>query len=393
MMVFLSRNRNSTFSMVSQIKLQLSTCAVQSSAGNSSHVRHNSSQESRETFEKREIIKKKFRNCREARNYLEIIGQEIIEKWEIIKKFPGNFRKFLRNSPEWATVLLCTLLWWPVPGYFSKISRKFLKTFPFLESFSKFSQKFLKTFSKVAKFLETFSFLKTCSHFSKLSWNFLKTFSFLETFSKLSRNFIKSFLYFSKLSPGFSRYIAGLARDLPAEMAFPDCAALHTWDEDTLIKSYFKDEYTYEQICSFLESRHGIHLTMDQLRTRLKKLNLRRQKLKHHCVLYQQFWWDLTTFLWSVINVAKPSCFLVLPGVPFLNTGSQLILRLDSIVHSWLLVHVIGKLMILSSIFVVCTQKEHLESGCDVGYRVLHQWLTQKYNLVVGRYSSNFSQC
>lgn len=31
-------------------------------------------------------------------------------------------------------------------------------------------------------------------------------------------------------------------------------------------------------------------------------------------------------------------------------------------------------------------QKERHESGRDIGYRVLHQRLTQKYNFVVGRY-------
>ena len=60
-------------------------------------------------------------------------------------------------------------------------------------------------------------------------------------------------------------------------MAVPDCPALHNWDEDTLIKSYFREGYTYSQICSFLELRHGIILTLDQLRGRLKKLDLSRR--------------------------------------------------------------------------------------------------------------------
>lgn len=57
----------------------------------------------------------------------------------------------------------------------------------------------------------------------------------------------------------------------------PDSLALHSWDEETLIKSYFKEGYTYFEICSFLELRHRIVLTIDQLRGRLKKLNLKRR--------------------------------------------------------------------------------------------------------------------
>ena len=57
----------------------------------------------------------------------------------------------------------------------------------------------------------------------------------------------------------------------------PDSPSLHSWDEETLIKSYFKEGYTYSEICSFLKLRHGIVLTIDQLRGRLKKFNLKRQ--------------------------------------------------------------------------------------------------------------------
>ena len=58
----------------------------------------------------------------------------------------------------------------------------------------------------------------------------------------------------------------------------PDSPALHSCrDKETLIKSYFKEGYTYSEICSFLELRHGTLLTIDQLRGRLKKLNLKRR--------------------------------------------------------------------------------------------------------------------
>ena len=59
-------------------------------------------------------------------------------------------------------------------------------------------------------------------------------------------------------------------------MEVPDCPVLHDWDEETLIRSYFKEGYTYSQICAFLKLRHGIVLTQDQLQVRLKKLNLKR---------------------------------------------------------------------------------------------------------------------
>ena len=61
-------------------------------------------------------------------------------------------------------------------------------------------------------------------------------------------------------------------------MAVLDCPALHNWNEDTLIKSYFKEGYAHihRYACSFLELRHGIIFTVDQLRARLKKLNLKR---------------------------------------------------------------------------------------------------------------------
>ena len=60
-------------------------------------------------------------------------------------------------------------------------------------------------------------------------------------------------------------------------MAVPDCPALHGWDKDTLVKSYFKEGYTHSQIRSFLEFRHGIVVTVDQLRAQLKQLNSKLQ--------------------------------------------------------------------------------------------------------------------
>ena len=63
-------------------------------------------------------------------------------------------------------------------------------------------------------------------------------------------------------------------------MAVADCAALHrgsALNEDELIQFYFKKGYTYQNIRSFLATKHGIELTDDQLRWRLKKLALKRR--------------------------------------------------------------------------------------------------------------------
>ena len=61
-------------------------------------------------------------------------------------------------------------------------------------------------------------------------------------------------------------------------MAVPDCPALHSsLDEDALIKRYFDNGYTYKDIRAFLEAKHGIVLSEDQLRGRLKRLGLKRR--------------------------------------------------------------------------------------------------------------------
>ena len=62
-------------------------------------------------------------------------------------------------------------------------------------------------------------------------------------------------------------------------MAVADCAALHrsALNEDELIQFYFKKGYTYQNIRSFLAAKHGIELTDDQLRWRLKKLALKQR--------------------------------------------------------------------------------------------------------------------
>ena len=61
---------------------------------------------------------------------------------------------------------------------------------------------------------------------------------------------------------------------------YSNCPALNSAEEQELIASYFDDGYTYAEICTFLNLRHGIVLMMDQLRYRLKKMGLgRRQPL------------------------------------------------------------------------------------------------------------------
>jgi len=57
-----------------------------------------------------------------------------------------------------------------------------------------------------------------------------------------------------------------------------NCPALYSsLDEEELISQYFKDGYTYEDICKFLRLRHSIILTLDQLRNQLKRMGLRRR--------------------------------------------------------------------------------------------------------------------
>ena len=61
-------------------------------------------------------------------------------------------------------------------------------------------------------------------------------------------------------------------------MAVPDCPALHSFmDEESLIKRYFENGHTYTDIRAFLEAKHGIQLSEDQLRGRLKRLGLKRR--------------------------------------------------------------------------------------------------------------------
>jgi len=46
---------------------------------------------------------------------------------------------------------------------------------------------------------------------------------------------------------------------------------------DDLIRRYFEDGYTHNEIRCFLKIRHEVEMTPDQLRTRLKSMGLRRR--------------------------------------------------------------------------------------------------------------------
>ena len=46
---------------------------------------------------------------------------------------------------------------------------------------------------------------------------------------------------------------------------------------DVLIRRYFEDDYTHDEIRSFLSLRHGVEWTPDQLRRRLRIMGLRRR--------------------------------------------------------------------------------------------------------------------
>ena len=62
-------------------------------------------------------------------------------------------------------------------------------------------------------------------------------------------------------------------------MAVANCPALcnQICDEDELLRKYFDRGYTYKDIRDFMEARHGVHLTEDQLRRKLTRLGLRRR--------------------------------------------------------------------------------------------------------------------
>ena len=63
-----------------------------------------------------------------------------------------------------------------------------------------------------------------------------------------------------------------------AERVAKDAVALLSPSgEEAAILRYFEDDYTYDDIRKFLRLRHGIDLTPDQLRTRLKVMGLKRR--------------------------------------------------------------------------------------------------------------------
>ena len=47
--------------------------------------------------------------------------------------------------------------------------------------------------------------------------------------------------------------------------------------EEAVIRQYFEDGYKYDDIRKFLKLQHGISLTLDQLRRRLKVMGLKRR--------------------------------------------------------------------------------------------------------------------
>ena len=60
-------------------------------------------------------------------------------------------------------------------------------------------------------------------------------------------------------------------------MAMPDSPALHSDLCEEQLITFFEDGYTYHQISSFLNIRHGINRTTEQIKYRLAKLRLRRR--------------------------------------------------------------------------------------------------------------------
>ena len=69
-------------------------------------------------------------------------------------------------------------------------------------------------------------------------------------------------------------------------MAALECPVLHSsWDEEVAIAKYFKDGYTYEEICMFFRLRHKSDMTIDQLRYKLKKMGLGRRRSEENTPL------------------------------------------------------------------------------------------------------------
>ena len=59
-------------------------------------------------------------------------------------------------------------------------------------------------------------------------------------------------------------------------MAVADCPAFHqSLDEHELLRGYFDKGYTYKDIRDFMEVKHGISLSEDQLQRKLQTLGLR----------------------------------------------------------------------------------------------------------------------
>jgi len=61
-------------------------------------------------------------------------------------------------------------------------------------------------------------------------------------------------------------------------MAVANCPAFHQYlNEYELLRSYFDKGYTYKDIRDFMETKHGISHSEDQLRRKLKILGLKQR--------------------------------------------------------------------------------------------------------------------
>ena len=68
----------------------------------------------------------------------------------------------------------------------------------------------------------------------------------------------------------------------PTEHAPPSvmAVALDRPAVDAMISRYFKQDYKYREICAFMELVHGVRLSLDQLKRRLKKMGLNRRLVR-----------------------------------------------------------------------------------------------------------------
>ena len=131
------------------------------------------------------------------------------------------------------------------------------------------------------------------------------------------------------MSPPHSIFVASLTLTLPSS-------------EEDVIRQYFEDGYKYADICKFLKLRHGISLTLDQL----KAMGLKRRGVES-----------------SIEDVQAAIDVSVMPFQ--IRFGSNRYSQVTS-----------------DGTFFVSVYIYTEVSGRQIGYRVLHRRLTTKHKYI-----------